>query len=777
MTETYKPASFFDRLKPLRNAIVWLLNRFRRIYFLRFPLLTALALILLPVISLCTGLSELLASLFVTNSLGIFMISAAAFTTAWAVLITYLLIRSYGNRRFGTGDGTAETFPESRDDSPAFSIGLRHLLLAAVTAVPVVGVAVYKTVGEASPSERWKILLWLLLMAIAGLLISLILLYLALAVQMLGNSKKRAEKLADNIFSAQSSSWVKGKLVELDPAQRPRKWLNGVLRKFLGEGKGYFDEKEESYFAGHGLAAALFGISLLAFVAAGLLTERLTGIDMPALFFVVLLLMLLCWGLSGLSFWLDRYRVPVLLALLGIAIVTSPNYYYSVESDKKLESLTPDIVIKGGVNSRRIIVVAAEGGGIQAAAWTARVLTGLQSQFRDQGFAKAVRVVSSVSGGSVGALFFVNGYNPQTGAPDDEALGLILDMAEGNSLDDVAQGLVYHDFIHTFIPFWEVGDDRGTALEKSLAVNCQKACDQFSIKNPGKACPVNCSMKGTLAGWANDVRMGMRPANIFNATVVESGDRLLVANTDVEKPIDRGRKNFAHLLGGKDIQAATSARLSAAFPYVSPTARSNADNTKGALQHVADGGYYDNYGMTSLVEWLNDALGKDLLDSVLVIQIQNFDDGLQCKESAPQPETAPQNAVAEPPDKKKDSGYVSQFLSPLLTLLHIRTAAQASHKEIEYDLLREKFGFKRAAPGKPEEPGKIKNALFKFRCGPAPLTWKLTREEKERIAKCWEDQYVNGTCNDLKVVGQFLEEMKQPANPGATAVSTSAQSK
>ena len=64
---------------------------------------------------------------------------------------------------------------------------------------------------------------------------------------------------------------------------------------------------------GDGLAAALFFISALLFVIAGYVAGQLTNLEMPALFFVVLLLMLICWGLSGLSFLLDRYRLPVLI--------------------------------------------------------------------------------------------------------------------------------------------------------------------------------------------------------------------------------------------------------------------------------------------------------------------------------------------------------------------------------------------------------------------------------------------------------------------------------
>jgi hypothetical protein len=567
----------------------------------------------------------------------------------------------------------------------------------------------------------------------------------------MANPESRARELAREIFIVR---WLPESVINwiaiADRAKTPRRAVRKILRRVLG--KGFFDEFAPSssggrFLPGHGFAASLLFISLLVFIVLGQFSQRFM-LELPALFFVVLLLMLLCWGLSALSFLVDRYRIPVLGILLFIAYAASPNYFYNVQNDGTLAPLKPQEVIGAG---ERIIVVATEGGGIQASAWTARVLTGLQREA--QTFGKAVRVISSVSGGSTGALFFTNGYKPELGAPDDESLDLILEMAAGNSLDDVARGLVYHDFIHTVFPLWDFGDDRGTALEKSWAKNCLKVCDDFRRQHPDKACPVNCAMSGTLAGWAEDVKAGRRPANIFNATVVETGDRLLVSNTDIEHPMDQGRLNVRELLGGKDVQAATSARLSATFPYVSPAARAVIGGPVGARRHVVDGGYYDNYGMTSMVEWLDRALENKRL-TVLVIQIQSFDD----------PPKASEANRSDKPENKTDSGYISQLLAPIYTLLNIRTAAQASHKELEFELLRGKYNPPPDKDNLPERPKRIDNTLFKFRCGEAPLTWKLTETEKKRIRDCWERDYANSgdPNNPTNVVKRFLAETPPP---------------
>jgi len=714
MTTPNRIESFFDRLT---KFAVWLSSQ---IYFLRFPLLTALTLMALPYLGLYTDLRSLLASLFVTDKAGVLLVSIVAFTTAWAILVTWRLIALYGDERFRRENVAANPLPEALAGSPRFNITLLQALLASVTALPVTIAVVRKTVNESEIG-----LVAALLFALLGFLGSLALFFAAAAIQLLVNAETRARGLAKELFIVR---WLPQSVIDAvavaDPAQRPRRGLRKFFRRRLGE--GFFDETEGRFLSGHGLAASLLILSLLVFISAG----RFSPHRMPALFFVVLFLMLLCWGLSGVSFLVDRYRIPVLVAILLVTYASSPNYYYSVQTGRTLKALPPKEVIgTGGMDQRKIIVVAAAGGGIQAAAWTARVLTGLQSMYPE--FGQAVRVISSVSGGSSGAFFFVNGYNPETKAPDKEALDLILQMAAENSLDPVARGLVYHDFFHTVIPLWELGEDRGTALEKSWVRNCEKICDKF-YPQPGKTCPIKCEMSDTLAGWAEDVKAGKRPANIFNATVVENGDRLLVSNTDINKTTGTGRVNIEKLLGGKDIQALTAARISAAFPYVSPAARAMIDQPAGARRHVVDGGYYDNYGMSSLVEWLNEAFTDKHLDKVLVIQIQNF---------------------ADSPEKEPQSSYMSQLLAPIYTLLNIRTSAQASHKETEFELLYSK------------RPESIQTALFKFTCYDAPLTWKLTDAEKKHIRDCWDEEYVNSNDPDspVKRVKQFLDEMKRPS--------------
>ena len=114
---------------------------------------------------------------------------------------------------------------------------------------------------------------------------------------------------------------------------------------------------------------------------------------------------LLTWMLAGLAFFLDLYRVPVLvpLAVWSVAIgqlpfIHSDHYFALRDVDPGIEARLEDPY---AIASRRthplLTIVAIDGGGIQAAAWGARALTGIYGRWPD--FQGSVRFISSVSGG------------------------------------------------------------------------------------------------------------------------------------------------------------------------------------------------------------------------------------------------------------------------------------------------------------------------------------------------------------------------------------------
>ena len=221
-----------------------------------------------------------------------------------------------------------------------------------------------------------------------------------------------------------------------------------------------------------------------------------------------------------------------------------------------------------------MVVVAASGGGIQAGAWTAQVLYGLQqdsAQFRD-----ALRVISSVSGGSVGTAHFVQWLANPSGST------LPAEAAAESSLDEVAWGLAWPDFLRSLLPWvFRKLIGRGRALELAWRMNGSRTAEASD------------QLASPLSNWNARTERGELPAVVLNATIAETGERLLLATTGMGGGAVVGRARVdgfeLHTINQEHLDSGviTAARLSASFPYVTPAARSDG---AGPQPHVVDGG-------------------------------------------------------------------------------------------------------------------------------------------------------------------------------------------
>jgi hypothetical protein len=284
-------------------------------------------------------------------------------------------------------------------------------------------------------------------------------------------------------------------------------------------------------------------------------------------------------------------------------------------------------------------------------------------------------------------MYVVGAYGPD-GLPTDN-LAELVELAELPSLDDIAWGLVYPDLGRVFFPFfWSTYIDRGQALERAL--NRQEGLSEG------------------LSAWTEGVRSGWRPAIIFNATIADTGERLLLTNTSLTSG-RTGLKTFQQLYQKMDIQIATAARLSATFPYVAPAARADLGGPWAKQYHVVDGGYYDNYGMSSLIAWLDEGLQstENPIRQVLILEIRG----------------APFSKDA----LKSQRGWMYQTIVPLAAMLNVRTAGQLSHNEEELRLLRRAVG-----------SVSVDSAVFQFPEEDPPLSWHLTERQKKEIEVAWD---------------------------------------
>jgi hypothetical protein len=219
--------------------------------------------------------------------------------------------------------------------------------------------------------------------------------------------------------------------------------------------------------------------------------------------------------------------------------------------------------------------------------------------------------------------------------------------------------------------------------------------------------------------------------------MVDTGERLLIGSARVGWDSTLGLRNFEDLYSGSDIQVVTAARLSASFPYVLPAARAD---RSGPQYHVVDGGYYDNYGMTTLMQWLEQALedADPLPARVLVVQI---------RASPPSNDTTPDSW----------HGWFYQAWAPLEAMLDVRATGQLSHNQEEFRRLQALWGRRGV---------EIDNAVFQFCGNRPPLSWHLTEREKQTIAAEWSREMHSG--GGWQVVRAFLANAAVPSNPNWT---------
>ncbi len=702
-------------------------------YLIRFPMLTAIALVAIPYASFFTGARSLLENLFDLGPGSITLVTMTALIAAWSVMVTARLALIYSHERFGV------TQPKI-----GFLLGWRHIIYFGFLAAPVIAGVIYEIakLWDYSPpsANRWKAL------AIApGILSALLLLWAANLLQHWLNSPATNRKAPDLLMPSQGplSGGMAQEISEAPPVMAAPGWLARRLKNlpaFFGRGYVDYEADPEDRFPllpGHGVALCAALIFIAVYATVGVITSPwLTSLRAPSLACVMLLLTSLNWGLSGLAFFFDRYRIPVLILIVALLFMGSilfpraDSYYFIYPKAPNTDAASAPQNLIGAREGAKVILVAANGGGIQASAWTARVLAGIESGCRDGGdcggrsFARSVRLISAVSGGSVGAMYFANAYG-KYGAkegelPAGDQLEQIVRLAGRSSLDGIAWGLVYPDFLRAAAPFlselpffWRT--DRGRALE----FEWQRDVD----------------MKARLGQWRRDTMLGNRPGVVFNATIVDSGRPLLFSTIEHEQNLSVAR-TFDRLYAEYDAPVTSAVRLSATFPFVTPAARAHRDDQSDLSQgeyHVVDGGYFDNYGMATLVEWLDRELEKPGVDvtELMVIRIHSMPVGA---------DRAPSGA----------RGFSFQSIAPVIALNNVRGAGQLSHSKVEFELLQKRWR-ERA-----DRKVQIDLATFEYPNDDAPLSWHLTEKQKQAVEKAWIEKYVNDQNSDLVKVKKFL---------------------
>ncbi len=245
-----------------------------------------------------------------------------------------------------------------------------------------------------------------------------------------------------------------------------------------------------------------------------------------------------------------------------------------------------------------LFVVAAEGGGIRAAYWTANVLTTIQD--RNPCFADQLFALSGVSGGSLGSAVFAALLADQRAGPRKLRCN-----AETSALNDIAKAVLgedylapavaatlYPDLVQRVLPVAIGPFDRARALETAW----ERAWRQYAGSNRF-AEPLDRLWTNAGERW--------QPSLLLNATWVETGKRLIASDLRVQPRADEiaefaDVEDLHRFYDRQALPLSAAVHLSARFTYVSP-AGSIARNGK-IHGHAVDGGYFENSGTTTALE-------------------------------------------------------------------------------------------------------------------------------------------------------------------------------
>ncbi|MGC2161522.1 MAG: hypothetical protein WA634_06430 [Silvibacterium sp.] len=524
----------------------------------------------------------------------------------------------------------------------------------------------------------------------------------------------------------------------------------------------------------------------------------------PAIATIVALLMLGGSILAGLAFFLDRFRVPAAILLMALLY----SYKREFPTDHVYETTTPAVQLQAdSLGPRKLadtfilergkqangdgpmIVVTATGGGIHAAYWTATVLDGLESAFAHQDSDRPIEdrilLMSSASGGSVAVgNWIANHAEFGDQSPSDGQLPLH-EAANQPALEAVAWGLLHTDLWRMILPFGRFNHDRAWFLEQANLANLYmtnhpprkgQTVDDEEIDERWNASRTLGELKPQFASSADD-KVAHIPAFSLNATVVETGERFLLSNyvpTQQKPPVGiplavlpwHSALSFFRQYSDKDLKVSTAARLSANFPFVSPVARANIDGLCPKRRfcgtfHLADGGYYDNDGVASAIEFLWLAFGENAQPCdpktpkkrVLLIQIRDS--------PLPSERNEAPAAFEDSLSKKRE---ISQLLAPVTTVYNSWHVSETMRNQRELSALQS------ALPGIDLRtvafsfPGKRASCCWPTSPGNTTLNWRLTRGDQAAIQSQWKDQNACAVALAAWADASTPEAQKKPAD-------------
>lgn len=318
-----------------------------------------------------------------------------------------------------------------------------------------------------------------------------------------------------------------------------------------------------------------------------------------------------------------------------------------------------------------LLLASASGGGVRAAAWTARVLDCLlmpppggatdpcgTARVISSGEPRRLSLLFAGSGASGGSVGIASAVAQDIAPMTDDAVDWVRQLADVDHVGPVVAHMGFAELPLT--PFGIVQQhDRAEVLMDGWAgrfgtvTRCDDALNARKI-------PLR--KLGFLEARAHCP--GHVPLTFLNSTIVHTGRRLNVS------PVRTGVTNLLDVLcANKDVPLIDAAFLSARFPFVTPSGRflSTGDGGCGPGADLVDGGYLENSGTQPIADlWpslapLLESYNKPLPDGYRPVQaiwlrIENGEIKRQC----------PTLPAGEPPRADEQSTAGSSRLGELL---------------------------------------------------------------------------------------------------------------
>ena len=351
-----------------------------------------------------------------------------------------------------------------------------------------------------------------------------------------------------------------------------------------------------------------------------------------------------------------------------------------------------------------IYLVAAEGGGVRSAYWTAQVLARMHDDKAGQAdFDRRLLLLSGVSGGSMGHVAYLACARlqraAQASAPASapaqppaavlpiqpltaQALAQCIDerFARMDALTPLLGGLLFEDVFSRVLP-----------LARGMAGCTHPGCAHVNRAESFEREWIGAFSDGAnrpLAEGLLERRPG-EPIVAFNSTWVETGNRTVALNVRLAADALPAATQLTRCMGA-DVRLVSAAHTSARFPVTNPLAgvlpHGAADTACGSGGHLIDGGYFDNSAVPTLLDTQRElsaaliaAKRTDLVPTYLLIRNgQPPQSCEQARASGPEPHCIRPEPGRRPDpqelDHASDVGRLTLYadvLGPALGLLNV----------------------------------------------------------------------------------------------------------